>query len=154
MTFQQILFCITISFFIFSFQSQASEGVWYNPEMKLKDLEIEIVLTDGASGACWTNLREVREYAEEKLYSRGAKIVKDINLSGNNFYYLNILVSGERISMGSSRTCVGVTSLQLVNFSDSHKIILYEGKDLISLHPTNLNNVILEEVRKKFNDMP
>ena len=33
-----------------------------------------MVIDDGAKGACWTNLKEVREYAEEKLRTLGVKV--------------------------------------------------------------------------------
>lgn len=41
----------------------------------LKDIKhIEVVLDDNAVGACWTNLRESREYAEEKIRMSGGNL--------------------------------------------------------------------------------
>ena len=39
----------------------------------LRELEVRVELQDHATGACWTNLKEVREYAEEKFRSKGIK---------------------------------------------------------------------------------
>ncbi len=36
---------------------------------------VKVVLAHDAKGACWTNLKEVREYAEEKLRMKGVKIL-------------------------------------------------------------------------------
>ena len=38
---------------------------------------VYVSLNDFATGGCWTNLREVREYAEEKLRTKGIKTTDD-----------------------------------------------------------------------------
>ena len=55
----------TAQYFFFD-ENQTAESV--------KSLEVNVVLSDHATGACWTNLKEVREYAEEKLRGRGIKV--------------------------------------------------------------------------------
>ena len=45
----------------------------YDDKFDLKNVaSIAVELVDNANGACWTNLKEAREYAEEKLRMRGA----------------------------------------------------------------------------------
>ena len=40
----------------------------------LKKIEVNVELADNATGACWTNLKETREYAEEKLRTFGITV--------------------------------------------------------------------------------
>ncbi len=126
--------------------------------VKLSDLEIELSLYDDAKGACWTNLGEVREYAEEKLYSRGVKKIKGIKIDNTDHYLLNIHVIAKRIFEGDSGPCAGhvkITVLRFAKVNDrTHVLTLYEGTGVVAIREKNLNNLILEEVRKKFNDMP
>ena len=55
----------------FSTQTSADEMTYSD----LKNLKVNVLLADSAKGACWTNLTESREYAEEKLRSAGATVV-------------------------------------------------------------------------------
>ena len=41
-----------------------SSTVW---STELQNIKVKVYLQDNASGGCWTNLKETREYAEEKL---------------------------------------------------------------------------------------
>ena len=55
----------------FSTQTSADEMTYSD----LRNLKVNVLLADSAKGACWTNLTESREYAEEKLRSAGATVV-------------------------------------------------------------------------------
>ena len=55
----------------FSTQTSADEMTYRD----LRNLKVNVLLGDSARGACWTNLTESREYAEEKLRSAGATVV-------------------------------------------------------------------------------
>ena len=69
MRFFAFLFAIT------AWSSQTGAEV-YDPRFKLSQInDVDIQLLNDATGACWTNLKEVREYAEEKLRMKGVKIV-------------------------------------------------------------------------------
>ena len=51
-----------------------AEGFFVDPDISADDLSkisVMVVIDDNAKGACWTNLREVREYAEEKFRFKG-----------------------------------------------------------------------------------
>lgn len=70
---------------------------------------IEVQLRDQTSGACWTNLREAREYAEERLASAGFEIVED-----DNDYQFRIIVFAFRVDRLLGRdTCEGLIQLSL-----------------------------------------
>jgi len=47
----------------------------FSPNVNLKDLgAIKVVISDMATGGCWTNIKEVKDYADGKLEIAGAGI--------------------------------------------------------------------------------
>jgi hypothetical protein len=53
---------------------------------------IEVLLVDHSSESCWTNLREVREYAEEKLVAEGFELAPQ----GSRTFKLEVVVTAFR----------------------------------------------------------
>ena len=46
-----------------------------DPYVTLKDIgPLKVAITDGASGGCWTNMKEAKNYAEGKLEIAGADL--------------------------------------------------------------------------------
>ena len=81
----------------------------------IKNLEVRVELLDGATGACWTNLREVREYAEEKLRTFGVKVSQtEYSNPEANIYWLNIHVYAHRLYDDGTGPCFGGFRFQLV----------------------------------------
>ena len=44
------------------------------PKLDASSFMVSVNLTDGATGACWTGVRDVRQYIEEKLQEIGFKL--------------------------------------------------------------------------------
>ena len=69
-----------------------AEGYYFDPfadnSFSIKDKKIAVGIYDEAKGGCWTNLGEVKRYAEDKLMLKGTYVIdmNDANL------VLNILV--------------------------------------------------------------
>ena len=60
----------------------------FNAEMKLTDLNpIYVSINDFAKGGCWTNLKEVKTYASDKLELSGGVLIDTVEevLKGNAF---------------------------------------------------------------------
>ena len=58
---------------IFSNSVYAQSTVW-SPDFRVSNVKfIDLNLLDDAKNGCWTNLKEVREYADEKLRMKGAR---------------------------------------------------------------------------------
>ena len=70
---------------------------------------VAVVILDDAKDGCWTNLRETREYAEEKLRSKGAKVVSEQRYLPNH-YAFTISVLGYRTTIG----CVADMEVELI----------------------------------------
>lgn len=73
--------------------------------------EVAIQLQDFSQDACWTNLREVREYAEEKLAQGGYSYVTDRAHEG---FVLAVSVSAfrEPAFLGAGM-CLGIVQISL-----------------------------------------
>ena len=82
-----------------------------------------VSIADGATGACWTNLKDVREYAEEKLRIKGVKIFgENRKLEPRKDYVLEIGVNAARLYQDGSGPCVGVARVSL------YTVAFIEGK--------------------------
>ena len=81
MRFFAFLFAIT------AWSSQAEAD--YHSAFDFSEIaSVHVQLVDTATGACWTNLKEVREYAEEKFRIKGVKIV-DKSVRPNLYFSAN-----------------------------------------------------------------
>jgi hypothetical protein len=90
--------------------STAANAQGYSPDANPTSIDsISISLTDAASDACWTNLREVREYAEEKLKIKGYNVVAD-----EGEYTFTIAVNAFRDNQGY---CVGSHSISIFKYA-------------------------------------
>lgn len=90
-----------------------------DPDITLEDIgAIRVRLLDQASGGCWTNIKEVKNYAEDKLEMAGADLSDFDNtdeLAGLNTNF-EIMVSGWRLKSG---LCVGYGRISFNGFSSS-----------------------------------
>jgi hypothetical protein len=87
--------------------TSTAANAWYSESANPTSIgTISVVLQDGAKEACWTNLREVREYAEEKLKIKGFNVVEE----ESDGYLFKITVDAFRSDAG---TCVGSYNVQI-----------------------------------------
>lgn len=66
--------------------------------------EVRLLLHDEVKDGCWTNLKEVREYAEEKIKMSGMTL----NADGNYQYTFVISAGGRRDQIGWCRGSITV----------------------------------------------
>ena len=71
---------------------------------------VRVNILDGATEGCWTNLMEVKRYAEDKLELAGYRIWKKSNYDAadRDFYNLSINVTSQR-----GNSCYGSISFQI-----------------------------------------
>ena len=81
--------------------------------VNVRGASVNVAIHDAVTDGCWTNLREVREYVEEKLYSRGARIKADLGLLDDNAYRLYVSVTGGKIYTDGSGPCIGAFGVRL-----------------------------------------
>ncbi|MDB2574008.1 hypothetical protein N9X94_04755 [Planktomarina temperata] len=114
----------------------------------LKNLKVNVLLADSAKGACWTNLTESREYAEEKLRSAGATVVLPPSVPD---YLLRLKVMSRRnkalpLCYGSIR--VELLTPTMVNRRD-HVAYAMEY-DAIFMGRQNVNTDVVESIQTFF----
>ena len=100
-----------------AFWSVKADAHVFDKNFKLSSVSsVEVRLFDGATGACWTNLKEVREYAEEKLRMKGVNVVprdSSVIADYNKSYALKIHVEAGRYFTDGTGNCIGFLSLSL-----------------------------------------
>ncbi|WP_170449294.1 hypothetical protein [Ruegeria arenilitoris] len=113
---------------------------------------VEVILQDSAVGGCWTNLGEVKTYAEDKLKERGYSVDQKSPKQMN----LLIAVNSERVSDG---TCYGAVFAKLIapaelkHSEGTAYAILGEVSTTYTGHK-NANIVVLDLVKTLIDDMP
>lgn len=126
-----------------------STGAFAIDKDVLKSIKyVEVILADGATNACWTNLRESREYAEEKLRGLGATLYNGEEKYWGEYYTLVIDVQSKRMDV--IETCFGAISIYLqtgakIN-NTFHRAVL---KTVVSsfTNSQNANNIVIEDIQ-------
>ena len=136
-------------FYLFAFPCLADPS----PGFKLSSTtSVQVMLFDDAKDGCWTNLRETREYAEEKLRSKGANIVPEF-IYGDHDYQFTVGVVAGRLNING--TCIANIKLELetlVNLKNSsgdyvmHFADVHRNEHLITGY-NKVNNNVLDYVK-------
>ena len=122
---------------------------------------VKIELEDKAKGACWTNLKEVREYAEEKFRIKGIEVVDDYPKSNGRvvfekgMYWLSLKVISDRVFTDGSGPCIGLIQITIFTYVWIDNIRHVAGLNSFtsrSINKTNLNNYTIQAVQKLFDD--
>jgi hypothetical protein len=115
---------------------------------------VSIAMNDNAVDACWTNLKEVREYAEEKLRMQGYALGEDSRAMVD--YTLLINVDGYRST--AAPTCVGSIIVMLAKGTVAGgvfglHVLHMENVVTTSSLNGNLNDRVIEIVQKTIDGM-
>ena len=114
----------------------------------LKNLKVNVLLHDSAKDACWTNLTESREYAEEKLRSAGATVVLPTSVPD---YVLRLNVMSRRNK--AFKLCYGSIRVELltptmVNGRNHEALAIYNHA--IFMGRQNVNTDVVESIQNLF----
>jgi hypothetical protein len=141
----------------------AAETFFYDEDLgrdDFKSISVYVQIVDGTLDACWTNLREVTEYAEEKLRSKGFKVTQDSKFmsASRKLYYFYIHVSGRKVFEREDGPCPGTMSVSMsgwnrVNETKHIATIGRQNRDNFVQAP-NLNQVVLLSLNKVFLSFP
>lgn len=110
---------------------------------------ISVYISDSTQNACWTNLREAREYAEEKLKIKGYNVLA--NEAGRyNFEieviafrdYQGVCVGSFHVSVETSIAHDGIFGFHVIGSTRS------VGTDL-----SNFNRAIIEQISRLIGEM-
>jgi hypothetical protein len=130
------------------FTTTNAANAWYSPDANSSSVgSITVKLFDNAENACWTNLREAREYAEEKLEIEGYNVLAD-----DGRYAFNIDVFGSR----DRGMCFGHVQVSILDGSyfngvfGLHTIGIQTGAILDS---DNFNTYVIEMISRMVAEM-
>jgi hypothetical protein len=122
--------------------TNAANATFYSPDANASSVgSITVRLFDSAANACWTNLRQAREYAEEKLHIEGYNV-----LAEGGEYDFNISVTSQRDNRG---VCFGYVNVTIWAFSYRNGVggVHQIGSSTTTfLHPDNFNTAVIEVI--------
>ncbi|MDC0431674.1 hypothetical protein OAL97_04105 [Paracoccaceae bacterium] len=111
---------------------------------------VSVTLEDDAINACWTNLKEVREYAEEKLHMQGVNVDDEkLPMATENDYTLFIKVFSQRLYENGNGPCHGTVEISLQTFVLINGVlhVAYIASDgRLTANKRNLNQAVIETV--------
>ena len=137
---------IAVMFVLYGSQASA----WVSQDFKLSNVdEINVKIVDQADDGCWTNIGEVKRYAEDKLELAGYNVYrkKKNGFTGYKHYKLQIMVHSYRNASG----CWGAVEFLLYNQTEIEGIVgtFLAGKyDAVFSNYTNVNQFALKAVGK------
>ncbi len=129
----------------------APATAWVSEAVRTDNLgSVEVRVTDGATGGCWTNIGEARTYAEDKLSELGY-VIKD-----THFYHIKfeISVTSERVNGG----CYGVVMIELfapaeLSFAKGSVTGLLGRRSFTFIGHKNANTVVLDVIKNLVDEM-
>ena len=137
-----------------------ADGFIIDSQFSSRDIRgVEVILVDDAKGACWTNLKEVREYAEEKFRANRIPLLTDTNirLSVNQEYNYVVQVFGNRTFENGSGPCSGFIGITLYNFvSINNRLHIAVAGQLVTGYlgvGSNFNRKVIEAVQDTFESL-
>ena len=148
-----ILICIGL-------QAQAEGSFFFDEKLGIKDFKkmtVFVNLNDGATGGCWTNLREVREYTEEKLKLAGFKIANSADGrmdSTTGQYWFQIGIHARKLGQSCFYSNRYVMEGWVWPRNIKHVAMLGEAFYNNGVKKDNVNQVILEQLNELFTLFP
>lgn len=119
-----------------------AEAAWVSPSLNPQTFgPVQVYLNDDATDGCWTNLGEVKTYAEDKLRGLGYMVFSE------SIRRFEISVNSQRMSNGQ---CYGNISIQMfrvehVNGLSGFLLVVDGGS--IFLRNENANNYVLDTIK-------
>jgi hypothetical protein len=145
-------------------QAHAESEYFHDQRLTANDLRslkpVNVILEDNAKGACWTNLKEVREYAEEKLRIKGIAVADKIEFkpASDGYYSLILDVKASRLYKDGTGPCVGSYFLRMLGadyVGEFYNEVSLGGlSNRTAVQKDNFNRSIIEMVSQFFDEFP
>ncbi|WP_288939235.1 hypothetical protein [uncultured Roseovarius sp.] len=116
---------------------------------------IHVRIADSASGACWTNLKEVRDYAEEKLRAKNYNLIDKVQSPKVPDFTFWIGVVAQRDSMDTCDGAINVSvqTLARVDRFFGRFVLTPEVSKTVSGAGRNFNRRVIEAVQEMTDHM-
>ena len=131
------------------FTTTNAANAFYSPNASPSSVgPITVALVDGALNACWTNLREAREYAEEKLEIEGYDVLAE---GGEYTFHIDVLSKRDNLGTCDGFVDVTIDAINIrngvVGFHQIGRVIgMYVNQD-------NLNTAVIEVISEMIGQM-
>ena len=132
-----------------TFATQASADFFTYADIKnLK--HIEVILDDKAKNACWTNLTESRQYAEEKLRGAGATLFSPDTDEKYMGEYHAFIIQVQSKRSKSMPLCFGSVTVRIgtpVSVNGKNYDAMAQGYHSIFMGKQNINTGDIESIQ-------
>ena len=126
----------------------AVSAQWVSADVNPKSVgTIHVYLQDDAKGGCWTNLREVREYAQEKLRIAGYSTSAEKNTFGVRLEVWVLAYKSNGQCVGNLRATLGKPTVQDGLFG----YLEVANHNLLTNENGNLNATVISLVQELIN---
>ena len=113
---------------------------------------IYVSINDYASGGCWTNLKEVKTYASDKIELSGGKLVKTLEeVTGKGIGFVIIVNAKRHSQLGVCFGDISVTTETFgtaPQFPEVYGLLTLSQKKFNFIDPVNFNQHVLDIVSK------
>lgn len=94
--------------------------------------QITVIIDDNATDGCWTNIGEVKRYAEDKLELAGFKVLREKyeRAVDDRHYIFNVVVNSKRGAV----TCFGDMQFSIFKFIQNNNML---GMFLVGFYSQN-----------------
>ena len=117
---------------------------------------IYVSINDYASGGCWTNLKEVKTYASDKIELAGGKLVPTLeDVMGKGIGFVIIVNANRHSQLGVCHGSVSVTTETLATapqFPEVFGLLTLSVKRFSYLDAGNFNQHVLDTVKKALDE--
>ena len=132
-----------------TFATQASADFFTYADIK-NIKHIEVILDDKAKNACWTNLTESRQYAEEKLRGAGATLFSPDTDEKYMGEYHAFIIQVQSKRSKSMPLCFGSVTVRIgtpVSVNGKNYDAMAQGYHSIFMGKQNINNGVIESIQ-------
>ena len=131
----------------------------YANDLRLGNSNIFVELGDYATGGCWTNLREVRNYAEGSMENFGARIQNQPwqGLADERHYRFMISVTGGRLYADGSGPCAAAIAIRIDGLTTINGVpafAVFEEAGYFKAENDNLNRTVLDIISMFVREKP
>ena len=118
----------------------------FDEDFSISGKKFYVHMVDGATGGCWTNLKNVREYSEEKLRMRGA-IVKSSWDNDSFTFFIDVVATRVENAINECIGHVGISIMDMKYFDAQKRRADLSRTGAVFLRNGNLNNDIFDRVQ-------
>ena len=123
----------------------------YNTDMYFSNVgPVFVQISDNATGGCWTNLKEVKTYASNKIELAGGTLADTLDASKGVWFHIHVFaMRHSEVSMCLSKIDVNIQTVGTADHLPFNTGLLnYSNNGQLGLVAGNVNTIVLDVVKE------